>query len=74
MGGAKCEREDNGPQLHYRIIALGNAIIKHGKTRERLRGDTGVLCFEMEVAGLMLDFPCIVICGICDYAGSHKNK
>jgi nucleoside phosphorylase len=22
----------------------------------------------------MLDFPCIVICGIYDYANSHKNK
>lgn len=22
----------------------------------------------------MMDFPCIVIRGICDYADSHKNK
>ncbi|GIJ92692.1 hypothetical protein Asppvi_001970 [Aspergillus pseudoviridinutans] len=28
----------------------------------------------MEAAGLMLDFPCIVIRGICDYSDSHKNK
>lgn len=28
----------------------------------------------MEAAGLMNDFPCIVIRGICDYADSHKNK
>lgn len=28
----------------------------------------------MEAAGLMLDFPCIVVRGICDYADSHKNK
>jgi nucleoside phosphorylase len=34
----------------------------------------GVFCFEMEAAGLMLDFPCIIICGICDYADSYKNK
>jgi nucleoside phosphorylase len=27
----------------------------------------------MEAAGLMNDFPCIVIRGICDYADSHKN-
>jgi nucleoside phosphorylase len=70
----RCEREDNGPQPHYRIIALGNAVIKHGKTREQLQEDIGALCFEMEAAGLILDFPCIVICGICDYADSHKNK
>ena len=34
----------------------------------------GALCFEMEAAGLMLDFPYIVVCGVCDYADSHKNK
>ncbi|KAL4957112.1 hypothetical protein BDW69DRAFT_180996 [Aspergillus filifer] len=28
----------------------------------------------MEAAGLMQDFPCIVIRGICDYSDSHKNK
>lgn len=32
------------------------------------------MCFEMEAAGLMNDFPCLVIRGICDYADSHKNK
>lgn len=68
------ERESSDPQPHYGIIASGNSVIKHGKTRERLRLETGALCFEMEAAGLMLDFPCIVIRGICDYADSHKNK
>jgi nucleoside phosphorylase len=29
---------------------------------------------EMEAAGLMDSFPCLVIRGICDYADSHKNK
>jgi nucleoside phosphorylase len=70
----RCEREDDMPQPHYGIIASGNAVIKHGKTREQLQEDTGALCFEMEAAGLMLDFPCIIIRGICDYADSHKNK
>ncbi|KAL6797362.1 purine and uridine phosphorylase [Trichoderma sp. SZMC 28013] len=32
-----------------------------------------VLCFEMEAAGLMNHFPCLVIRGICDYSDSHKN-
>lgn len=68
------EREDDGPQSHYGIIASGNTVIKHGRTREQLREETGALCFEMEAAGLMLDFPCIVIRGISDYADSHKNK
>lgn len=68
------EREDKNPQPHYGIIASGNSIIKHGEIREQLRTKTGALCFEMEAAGLMMDFPCIVIRGICDYADSHKNK
>lgn len=29
---------------------------------------------EMEAAGLMDNFPCLVIRGICDYTDSHKNK
>ncbi|KAJ5693267.1 hypothetical protein N7462_002690 [Penicillium macrosclerotiorum] len=68
------ERENSNPQTFYGIIASGNSVIKHGATREQLRSRTGALCFEMEAAGLMLDFPCIVIRGICDYADSHKNK
>jgi nucleoside phosphorylase len=28
----------------------------------------------MEAAGLMDNFPCLVVRGICDYADSHKNK
>jgi nucleoside phosphorylase len=27
----------------------------------------------MEAAGLMDNFPCLVIRGICDYSDSHKN-
>jgi nucleoside phosphorylase len=68
------EREDDDPQPHYGIIASGNKVIKHGRTREQFRLETGALCFEMEAAGLMLDFPCVIIRGVCDYADSHKNK
>ncbi|KAH8435412.1 uncharacterized protein LDX57_013042 [Aspergillus melleus] len=68
------KRQDNDPQLHYGIIASGNTVIRHSGVREQLRKETGALCFEMEAAGLMQDFPCIVIRGICDYADSHKNK
>ena len=32
-----------------------------------------VLCFEMEAAGIMTEFPCVVIRGISDYADSHKS-
>ena len=65
-------REDTSPEIHYENIASGNQVIQHGL--DRLRDDLDVLCFEMEAAGLMPDFPCFVICGICDYADSHKNN
>ena len=31
------------------------------------------ICFEMEAAGLVDSFPCLVIRGVSDYADSHKN-
>ncbi|KAI9773367.1 MAG: hypothetical protein M1840_007582 [Geoglossum simile] len=65
-------REKQDPFIYYGTIASGNQVIKDGETRDRLGKDC--LCFEMEAAGLMNDFPCLVIRGICDYADSHKNK
>ena len=67
-------RDDTEPRIFYGNIASGNQVIKHGATRERLQKDLDVLCFEMEAAGLISDFPCLVIRGICDYSDSHKNK
>lgn len=61
--------------VHYGTIASGNQVIKTAAERDRLSTELdGVLCFEMEAAGLMNSFPCLVIRGICDYADSHKNK
>lgn len=48
--------------------------MKHGGTRDKLARKFGIVCFEMEAAGLINDLPCLVIRGICDYADSHKNK
>jgi nucleoside phosphorylase len=56
------------------LVASGNQVMRDGRTRERLRREMNVLCFEMEAAGLMDNFPCLVVRGICDYADSHKNK
>jgi Phosphorylase superfamily len=62
--------------IHYGLIASGNQVITDAVRRNEINKMLGgnVLCFEMEAAGLMNDFPCIVIRGICDYADSHKNK
>jgi nucleoside phosphorylase len=87
IGGPTCDRcredktEKRTPRasqemvIHYGTIASGNQVMKDGITRDRLSAElSGVLCFEMEAAGLMNSFPCLVIRGICDYADSHKNK
>ncbi|KAJ6264531.1 ankyrin repeat [Drechslerella dactyloides] len=65
----------NRKSVHYGLIASGNQVIKDEVFRDSLNESLGgdVLCIEMEAAGLMDDFPCIVIRGICDYADSDKN-
>ncbi|KAF0329473.1 pfs domain-containing protein [Colletotrichum asianum] len=67
------EDEDN-PAVFYGLIASANQLMKDANTRDKFAADKGVLCFEMEAAGLMNHFPCLVIRGICDYSDSHKNK
>ncbi|KAI6444368.1 hypothetical protein MCOR16_009695 [Pyricularia oryzae] len=62
------------PQIHYGTIGSSNIVIKDSKKRDALRDSMGILCVEMEAAGMMLTFPCLVIRGICDYADSHKSK
>ncbi|KAL6874771.1 hypothetical protein J3F83DRAFT_728636 [Trichoderma novae-zelandiae] len=67
-------RKGLGLKIHHGTIASGNQVMRDGVTRDRLSSELGgVLCFEMEAAGLMNRFPCLVIRGICDYADSHKN-
>jgi nucleoside phosphorylase len=61
--------------VYYGTIASGNQVMRSAAERNLLSAELdGVLCFEMEAAGLMNSFPCLVIRGICDYADSHKNK
>jgi nucleoside phosphorylase len=86
VGGAACEkcskeravdRQSRSQEIvvHYGTIASGNQVMRDAAERDKLSlGLGGVLCFEMEAAGLMNSFPCLVIRGICDYADSHKNK
>jgi ankyrin repeat protein/nucleoside phosphorylase len=71
---ARPSRPDAQPRVHYGTIASGNQVLKHGTTRDMLSRKLNILCFEMEAAGLVDYFPCLVIRGICDYCDSHKNK
>jgi len=67
-------RQNNQPKIHYGTIGSANVVVRDATLRDELRKDMHILCVEMEAAGLMNDFPCLVIRGICDYADSHKNK
>ncbi|THW60746.1 purine and uridine phosphorylase [Aureobasidium pullulans] len=75
-------REVDGPsgadstvEVHFGTIASGNMVMKDANMRDNISEQLGghILCFEMEAAGLMNDFPCLVVRGICDYADSHKQ-
>ena len=65
-------RDDDVPRFHYGLVASGNQVMRNGIVRDRLRKEHNVLCFEMEAAGLMDAYPCLVIRGISDYSDSHK--
>ncbi|KAK4059302.1 hypothetical protein Trihar35433_11055 [Trichoderma harzianum] len=73
----EIKRKDRSPKpaIHYGVIASGNSVIKDGVSRDEVlqRLEERCICFEMEAAGLMNSFPCLVIRGICDYADAHKN-
>jgi len=65
--------DQDDPVIHYGLIASSDRLMKDAQVRDRLAQTEGVLCFEMEAAGLMDHFPCVVIRGICDYSDTHKN-
>jgi nucleoside phosphorylase len=68
-------RVANDVAVHYGLIASGNQVVKDAAVRNQINKslEGRALCIEMEAAGLMDNFPCMVIRGICDYADSHKN-
>lgn len=68
------DRGSNAPIIHHGLIASGNQVMRHGGTRDQLKTELDILCFEMEAAGLMDRFSCLLIRRICDYSDSQKNK
>ena len=57
-----------GPVVHYGLIGSGNRVLRDAMQRDKLYEQEGIICLEMEAAGLMKDFPCLVIRGICGKA------
>lgn len=70
----RTERPYAKPRVHYGTIASGNQVIKDAVKRHEVADTYAVICCEMEAAGLMDHFRCLVIRAICDYGDSHKNK
>ncbi|KAH7030625.1 uncharacterized protein B0I36DRAFT_348831 [Microdochium trichocladiopsis] len=66
--------DDDDPMIHYGLIGCADELMKDAVMRDKLSREKGILCFEMEAAGLMNYMPSIAIRGICDYSDSHKNK
>jgi nucleoside phosphorylase len=62
------------PRVHFGNIASSNQLQISAIERNRIQKEHDAICFEMEAAGVMDDYPCVVVRGICDYADSHKNK
>ncbi|XHF98040.1 hypothetical protein AWENTII_001610 [Aspergillus wentii] len=67
-------RSSDSPRVHYGLIASGNQVMKDAIKRDKLAKARNILCIEMEAAGLMDTFECLVVRGICDYSDSHKIK
>lgn len=73
----RLPRDPDNPtvKIHYGTKASGNKVTKDAIIRDNIVKDLGgrILCFEMEAAGLMNDFPCLVVRGISDYCDSRKQ-
>lgn len=67
------EEDDNWLTVHRGTIASGELVMRDGRQRDTLAQSDKILCFEMEAAGALNDFPCLVVRGISDYSDSHKN-
>ncbi|KAI0099737.1 nucleoside phosphorylase domain-containing protein [Nemania sp. FL0031] len=72
----RSARQFKRPEIHYGLIASGDVAIESATMRDSLVRRLGhdILCFEMEAAGLMTEYPSMVIRGISAYADSHKSN
>jgi nucleoside phosphorylase len=54
-------RPSRSPRIHYGLIASGSQVMKDASCRDHLAKEHGIICFEMEAAGVMNNSPCLVI-------------
>jgi nucleoside phosphorylase len=72
--GDKAVRDVDTPFVHYGTIGSANSFMASSSKRNELHEKYGIICFEMEAAGIMSEYQGLVIRGICDYSDSHTNK
>ena len=72
--GPQAIRKLDNPHIHYGNIASSNQLQISASLREKMHKEHNVIAFEMEGAGVIQNYNCLVIRGICDYSDSHKNK
>jgi nucleoside phosphorylase len=72
--GDGATRLRDEPAVHFGNIASSNQLQISAIERNRVQKEHEAICFEMEAAGVLEEYPCVVVRGICDYADSHKNK
>ncbi|KAI0446019.1 hypothetical protein F4803DRAFT_569193 [Xylaria telfairii] len=67
-------RASEQPVVHLGLIGSGDTVIKNSEKRDELAKKFGIICIEMEAAGVMSgEIPFLVIRGISDYADPEKN-
>lgn len=70
----RSPRESDDSYVHDGLIGSADQVMRDAITRDSIAKDHGILCFEMEAAGIMDQLPSLVVRGICDYCDGHKNK
>ncbi|EKG21653.1 hypothetical protein MPH_01021 [Macrophomina phaseolina MS6] len=68
-------RVTRDPVIHCGTIASGNTLVKDTRPRKKLLQHLSdkCLCYEIEAAGMINNFPCLIIRGISDYCDSNNN-
>jgi len=69
-----CTEYNSNSVIYYSLIGSVNTLIKNILLRDKLVTEKEILYFEIETAGLINSFFCIVIRNICNYTNIYKNN
>lgn len=66
---------DDEPGVHHAHFPPSNRVVKDPQTHDIVsRKSEGVLGFEAKAAGLMANFPDLILRGVCDYANTLSRQ